>query len=67
LDRELRDNSRKLQNLERSKDKSEEQINTLNKELLKQKDELNTTTKKINEFENSNRVLERDVEAQKKK
>jgi len=46
LDRELRDNSRKLQNLERSKDKSEEQINTLNKELLKQKDELNTTTKK---------------------
>jgi len=66
LDRDLRDNSRKVQNLERSKDKAEEQISQLNKDLLKQKDELNSTTRKIVEFENSNRVLERDVEAQKK-
>jgi len=67
LDRDLRDNSRKVQNLERSKDKAEEQISQLNKDLLKQKDELNSTTRKIVEFENSNRVLERDVEAQKNK
>jgi len=66
LDRDLRDNSRKVQTLERSKDKAEEQISQLNKDLLKQKDDLNSTTRKIVELENSNRVLERDVEAQKK-
>jgi len=67
LDRELRDNQRKIQNLERSKDKAEESITQLNKDLIKQKEELNTTNRKISEFENSNRILERDCEAAKTK
>jgi len=46
LEKELRDYTRNIQNLERSKDKAEETINSLNKETSKSKDELSTTNRK---------------------